>query len=753
MAEITRRVFHGLSIGGLVYGVAYTALGGARARREHLRRQAAARAARARVADARTHIRPLDPAIHEQRLAGEMKRRVLGLYNSLDPDTILEENHVHLKAELILNHLGLLVDLHDVNDPLPDERRMSRYRGVIAWFAGQKMKRPLEYLEWLAHQARSGRKVVVLDGLGVGEDVAGRKVPLAAMNKALAALGIAYEGKFVDDPHRIQVVSKDADMVEFERKLPTRLEFFEQYRLLDPAAKAYLTLKRTDMEQSESAMVAVTPQGAFVAPGYAINEDRFGTNFVMQWRINPFRLFAEAFGVAETPRPDFTTLGSSRVYYSHIDGDGLPSITEVNRRTMCADFTRTEVLERYDLPVTASFVVAGIEPAPRGLGDRYRVEVARRVARLPNVEVGVHGFAHPMDWRAREHAICSYEVPGYKMSAEKEIAYASDYINREINPPGKPTMVMLWTGWCNPAEDQLAIADRLGIYNLNGGDPMMDGQFPSYLHLAPVIHRIGKQTQYFTSGPNDYILTEEWLEPYHRWANIIQMAESTGAPRRVYPINVYYHFYVVEKPAALFAMHEIMKWVLRQETAPLWVSQYVDIVRDFEDMRVARIDKRSWRVLNSGYCRTVRFDRDDLHVDLGRSKGVIGYRHLTAQRALYVHLDESHDHTIVLSPQPYRGGPFVSRHTHYLEGLTLSRERVNLTMRGIGRKYLTLANMAPNSTFRVTAVVKRDLPGGSGAQSRLSWVARSDARGTLDWRGDVNGDEIELAMSRQGAGE
>lgn len=738
-----RRIVQLLALGGLVYGLAYTAVGGARAKEEQLRQEAAAREARAAVRSARSHIRPLDTAIHDVPLPGEMKRRVLGLYNGLAPETDAEQNPIHLGAEPILNHLGLLVDLRDVNAPLPGEAEMARYRGVVVWLNGSRMRDPAAYLAWLGRQARGGRPVVLLDGLGPLSDPAGRPAPRQAVAQALEALGLEYLGNPTNDPHRIEIVDRDSAMVEFERRLPRRIERYEGYGLRDPAGKVYLRLRRTDVARSDSVAVAVTSRGAFVAPGFTMHESRLGTSYVKQWRINPFRLFAEALDLRATPRPDFTTLGGSRIYYSHIDGDGLPSITEVNRRDMCADFTRKEVLERYDLPVTASFVVAGIEPPPAGRGDRFRIEVARRIARLPNVEVGAHGFAHPMDWRARQQAICSYEVPGYRMSAEKEIAHAVSFINREINPPGKPTMIMLWTGWCNPAEDQLAIAYGLGIYNMNGGDPQMDGQFPSYLHLAPPMHRVGDLIQYFTSGPNDYILTEEWHEPYHRWANAIQTARSTGAPHRVLPINIYYHFYVVEKPAALAAMHRIMRWVLQQEVAPLWVSQYIDVVRDFADIRIAPgAGPDSWRVLNSGYCRTVRFDGLERHVDLHRSRGVIGYRRLRPERALYVHLDASHDHTITLTDRPQRDTPYVLRHSAYLERVELARDRVVVTMRGIGRKHLTLANMAPSSRFAVSAADR----GGA----RLTGHAVSDSNGTLDWRGDINGDAVELTLVRRG---
>jgi hypothetical protein len=744
-----------LALAGLVYGIVYITVGGARARREAEARRAKEKEKRKAVASKATQIRPLDRSIHKKRLDGEMKRRVLGFYNSLDPEVIPEENHVHLKAEVILNHLGLLVELRDVNDPLPSDRKMAKYRGVISWFAGQKMKHPVKYLKWLARQAEAGRKVVLLDGLGASVDTAGRQVPPEVHRETLAALGIERVGNFLDDPHRIKVVTKDSKMVEFERKLPKRIEFYEQYRITDPQGKSYLRLARTDMEQSESDMVVVTSKGGYVAPSYVINESRYGKNYVMQWRIDPFRFFGEAFDVTQTPRPDFTTLGGARIYYSHIDGDGLPSITEVNRRDMCSDFTRTEVLDNYDLPVTVSFVVAGIEPPPGGMGNKYRLESAKRIAVLPNIEVAVHGFAHPMDWRAREQAICSYEVPGYKMSAEKEIAYATDYINREINPPGKAVMVMLWTGWCNPAEDQLAITYRIGIYNLNGGDPLMDGQFPSYLHLAPPIHTIGKHKQYFTSGPNDFILTEEWLEPYHRWANVIDTARRTDTPRRIYPINVYYHFYVVEKPAALAAMHDINKWVLKQEPAPLWVSQYVDIVRDFEDMRVAAVGKpedETWRVLNSGYCRTIRFDRFDRHVDLERSRGVLGYRRLPRQRALYVHLDDSHDHTIALAPVMTKGRPFLIRHSGYVRDVKLTRESVSLVTRGYGRKYFSFANMRPKTRFVATATNKNPRLEKKGETQKVSSTIFSDRTGTLHWHADINGEDIKVSI-RRGKGE
>jgi hypothetical protein len=772
-----RRVVQVLGVLGLGYALFYVFVGSAASREKAAQAKAKQKKLRASLGASGAKLRPLDDSIGKRKLPHEHKRWVLGLYNSLDGGdegvTPSEYNHVHLKAELILNHLGLLVELHDVNKPMPSDAYMSRFRGVIAWYDKDKIKAPVAYLRWLQRQARAGRKIVLLNGLRARSDTKGSLTPFAEIAATFKAIGLEYKGNFTDDPQRIRVASKISSVVEFERKLPPSLEYYEQVLPLAPArATTYLTLDRKDLDPGLSHVVVVTDQGGYVSPGYVLNEQQFGRHYVMQWRLNPFAFFAKAFGVDRSmPRPDFTTVNGSRVFYSHIDGDGLPSITEVNRKSMCADFTRTQVLETFDLPCTVSFVVAGIDPKAKG--DRYRIEVAQKIAKLDNVEIATHGFAHPMDWRAREKSRVSYEVEGYKMSAQKEIGYASDFINRYIAPPGKITRVMLWTGWCNPAEDQLAITYKRGIYNLNGGDPIMDGQFPSYLHLAPPIHKVGKQTQYFTSGPNDYILTEEWHPPYHRWANLIQTMQRTGYPRRIYPMNVYYHFYVVEKPAALKAMRDILSWVERQRPAPLFVSQYVDIIRDFETLRIEPIgataapatpaptppakgsarkapkvaaaaaaprpEISSWRVFNSGYLRTIRFDRPDKHVDLDASKGVIGYRRDPRLKVLYVHLDPSHEHTIVLTSSPYRK-PHVVGASSYIEDLVLKRDKATLRMQGYGTKYLTLGRMAPSSDYRLVAKNEK----GKKVEAKIF----TDGAGTLNWRGKINGKRVAIEVTR-----
>lgn len=743
MSKLIRAIFFILATLGLVYSVGY--MSGGQAKQGPGSATAGPR--KGRPKSAKSVIRPLNAGVQRATLRQEYQRKVLGLFNSLDGGLVKSENqehaeynNVHQRVELILNHLGLLVELRDVNDPLLSDEEMSRYRGVVAWFRGDRVKRPANYLSWLARQATAGRKVVIVGGFGANRDEKNRPTPPGALQAAFVALGLEYRGQQTSDADLIALVSKTKE-AEFERKLPPLLTSYQRQVLIDPAGTSYLKLKRRDIPQSESDMVVVTSKGGYVAPGYVSAETRFGRNFVNQWRVDPFTFFAKALGVPPAaPRLDFTSVNGSRIYYAHVDGDGLPSITWVDRRSLCADFARQEIYEKYDLPTTVSFVVAGVEPPPEGAGSRRRLETARKIAAMQNIELAVHGFAHPMNWRAYDKAVTSYEVPGYKMSAEKEITYALNYVNKQIAPPGKQAKVMLWTGWCNPAEDQLAIPYREGIYNMNGGDPRFDATFPSYMHLVPPMHKVGKYVQYFTSGPNDYILTNEWHPPYHRWGNLVDTLKRGGSPRRVVPMNVYYHFYVVERRSSLNAMKDVLEHVISTEPAPLFVSEYIDVVRDFATARVAPTEDGGWLVLNSGYMQSVRFDGLRKHVDWEKSRGVIGYDWNQKLDALYVHLGEGTEHRIYLR-DAIRDRPHLRRSSAYLRGVKLEAARAVLTMRGIGRKHLTLGGMTPKARYEVSAKAE-------GAVA-LRGSVKADDQGLLRWSGDINGDTIAVTIERQ----
>ena len=124
---------------------------------------------------------------------GELPRHVLALYKSSELDNDVQGrrpktatiNEVHGWAQMPLNWLGLMVEYHDIDQGLPDERAMARYRGIVTWYQTEEIAEPLAYLRWLGAQMRAGRRVVILGYLGALRDRRTlRSLDLAAVNEA-----------------------------------------------------------------------------------------------------------------------------------------------------------------------------------------------------------------------------------------------------------------------------------------------------------------------------------------------------------------------------------------------------------------------------------------------------------------------------------------------------------------------------------------------------------------------------------------
>jgi hypothetical protein len=356
--------------------------------------------------------------------------------------------------------------------------------------------------------------------------------------------------------------------------------------------------------------------------------------------------------------------------------------------------------------------------------------VARSIFALDNVEVGSHGYAHPLDWRDPTGKDISVEgLPGYRFGGEAEIARSVAYINQELAPPDKSCRIMLWTGDCNPTGEQLAVVYRLGLRNLNGGDPRMDAHFPSYAHLVPPVHSVDGFAQYFTSAANDYILTHEWKPPLYRFRNVIQTFERSGAPRRVVPVDVYFHFYSARNLAAMTALGEVLDWAAGQPLAPVWTSEYVDIVHDAESARLARRGADRWALRKGPALRTIRFDDARLQVDVTHSRGVLGFVNEPSLGATYVHLDGSREVEIQLGAP---AGPYLERANHGVDDLQIEGRTISVTTHGPGARALVFAGLPPGSLWRVSENIlavdaggrlQVALPSSAGiAQARITQV-------------------------------
>ncbi|MBI2942133.1 MAG: hypothetical protein HYY04_17010 [Chloroflexi bacterium] len=651
--------------------------------------------------------------------AGEgvpVRRHVLALYDGAEVAS-LEVNPIHRLAEMPLNHLGIVVDLHDIRQGLPSDAAMDNYIGVLTWFGDPVMPDAVAYLEWLLRQAAAGRRIVVFGNLGALTDAAtGQPAPRALVEQVYGTLGLRFLGNWTDVPAYIAVVSKDSTMVEFERSLERELTAYYQLVSVDPANRVYLKLRRNDLPNSESDLVLTGPAGGYALDAYVYHQSPL--SFKRQWRINPFRFFKEAYGLGDDPVPDVSTLNGRRIFYAHVDGDGFNNLSEIDRTSLSADVISREIIQRYPLPITVSIIVADVEPDV-SIGKRA-TRLAREIFSQPNVELASHTFTHPFNWqpdqglgdRGREIGAGSpqggvgkgatYRSGPFDLT--QEIDGSVQYINERLAPPGKTVRVLLWSGAVNPGADAVERVVRLGIANLNGGDSRFDNEVNSYSGVAPLTAPRGRYRQVYSSNANDNIYSNLWTGPFYGLRTVILTFERTEEPFRLRPINIYYHFYSGQKAASLEALHEVYRWALSQPIAPITASEYVRIVEGFLSADIARVAPNVWDVSDYGALRTLRFDGSRArHVDPAASRNVLGYSHY--QDALYVFLGGGSSARVALKVgPPDRGdGLTLAWANGFVEDWQITDDTLTFRMPGFAPKDLALDGLTPGRAYAIAA--------------------------------------------------
>ncbi len=603
----------------------------------------------------------------EQARETPIKRTILALYNSQNEETVFD-THIHHIAEMPLNYLGLILQYHDINNPLPTLSELGHVRGILTWFDSDTMGDPRHFLSWAEAAVDNGKRFILLGDLSVAKNYQKARTPLSEINRFMQRLGIRMEGEWTAITYDARFVHKDPQMVEFERSLIGVLPPFERYRKIDPAAKSYLTVRKGNAPETESHLVVTNQNGGFAAPGYIIyrNED----SQKAQLYLNLFEFFRVAFDTDGLPKPDATTLAGRRIYYSHIDGDGWRNKSEIEEYREAGYYSSQVILEKIlkaysDLPATVAPIVGDLDPD--WYGSSKFLEIARAIFALPHIEAGSHTYSHPLNWsffikgtvadekrllrragdqsdlvKVSEH-MRGHEIPrSYSLkpfNLEYEVNRSIEYVN-SLLPPGKRVEILQWSGDTLPYEAAVAATKAAGVRNINGGDTRLDSEYPSLAWVAPLGRRVGDYWQIYTSNSNENTYTDLFTGKYFGFQSLVETIKNTEQPRRLKPINIYYHMYSGEKPASLRALIGNLNYIRNQEIIPIWTSHYAAIAEGFYSSRIVRLDSYSWRIENRGELQTLRFDRaEELEVDFSRSRGVIGQRRY--QGSLYIALDAS----------------------------------------------------------------------------------------------------------------
>ncbi len=567
-----------------------------------------------------------------------MPRTVLGLYDGGEgAGGDMFFTNLQRYVVMPLNYLGYTVEMHDMREPLPAGILRGRYAGGVIWPYSTSSGEKQGLKQWILNCVEQGLPLVFLERFGISLD-----------SDLTSSLGLAME-QFTQLAPPAKVIAKD-DMVGFEQQPLPRIDAYLPVR----AKNGRVLLQLSTANGVTSDAVAITPWGGYVSGPYVVTQ-------LMEsqaaWVIDPFRFFSEALKLPIMPVPDTTTENGVRLLLAHVDGDGFESRAEWPGGKLASEELLSNILKRYRIPTAVSFITSTL--APDGLypqkSARYE-EVARDILALPWVEGASHSFSHPFRWKPDQedtgveaeiwHTV---DVPGYKFDLESEISDSINYINNRLMPAGKKARLFLWTGNCLPAGDAVRLTYENGLLNINGGSTIITNSNRTLTAVAPLGISRGKWFQVFAPNQNENVYTNLWSRNFYGYSRIIETFSLTESPRRLKPVNIYYHFYSASKEASLSALRKAYDWAMGQRLFGIFTSEYIEKVLDFNRTVIAR-NSDEWLVRNGGSLRQMRIPTHAGFPQLEEGTNLAGYSDLGDNR--YLHLGPGGEARVRLAVTP-----------------------------------------------------------------------------------------------------
>ena len=597
-----------------------------------------------------------------------MPRKVLLIFDgSRDPDA--GHSDIHRFIDLPLNYLGYIPQHWDIQKTLPEYPLIGRYAGIVSWLPGNDFHWSYDFHHWLIKHMTQGMRVVIFDSFGF---------PLQDQLLKPFQLKIKPPPKLVKS---VRFTHKD-QLIGYEiEPIPNRRNFVP---LTVDNGQPLLSLNTEDGQRQDA--VAYMSWGGYAINPYVVTQ--LPDRETYRWIIKPIQFLQKALSLPTMPVPDTTTQNGRRLLLIHIDGDGFPSRAEIPGTPFAGEVLYTDVLQQYSIPTTVSIIEG--EVGPKGLFPQYskRFErVVRNMFALPHVELASHSYSHPYFWhdfiRLGAEKPGKYHLPisDYEYGPDnfrREIQGSIQYINEQLAPPDKRVEVFLWTGDCDPPSDAVREAYAIGVGNMNGGDTIMTKENNSLTAVAPLGVKKGRYFQVYAPNQNENLYTNEWRGPFYGFQQVIETFQLTNTPYRLKPINIYYHTYSASKKASLVALHKVYRWALSQSINPVYVSEYIQKVHDFNRIVVAKKGK-AWHIRGAHHLRELRIPQSAGYPDLQKSKNIGGFSDHESER--YVHLTSDQEAELTLTDtQPSQ--PYLVDTNGQIQQLLRTPEKIEMELVG-----------------------------------------------------------------------
>ena len=109
---------------------------------------------------------------------------------------------------------------------------------------------------------------------------------------------------------------------------------------------------------------------------------------------------------------------------------------------------------------------------------------------------------------------------------------------------------------------------------------------------------------------------------------MIETFNLTNLPYRLKPIDIYYHVYSASKAGSISALHKVYQWVLTRPLTPVYGSQYIQKVLDFESTTLSLDGETGDLLVRTGEnLRTLRQSGTVEFNQFSGGDGVVGITH------------------------------------------------------------------------------------------------------------------------------
>ncbi|MAD42928.1 MAG: hypothetical protein CL623_11140 [Arcobacter sp.] len=549
----------------------------------------------------------------------EIKRKILVLYNS---NNVSVDTDVHKKLESILNYYGYFCEyIEDDLKNAPED--ISKYAGMIYWSLGINHQNPIKLANYISKF--KNKKNIILGDLKHLDDNGNNY--LKEVNKIFSDnFGFSQGNTWIKYNPSIKQVY-DKKLFGFEKKVSflTNKSFS---KITINNNSTFKTVFKELYNDNVSNTVFFAPWGMYgkidkvFYYGKKINQNK--------WIIDPFKMIEKVFNTSY-PIPDTTTKKAKRIAYIHIDGDGILSRSFNQKYTIENGYN---FIKKEKLKTGVSYIVIELDKngpifknplfkMNKNFKPEFFNNFAKKTFALPFVEPASHTYTHPFNWREgvvaysinKNAKVVAYGSPGIRSFQEKdkqinlkyEIRDSLDYL-RKLMPSNKLHQdIIYWSGDCFPSIRDLKYIDDNNILAFNSGDSRFDLEFNSYSYVTSLSRFEKGVTQIYSSNSNENTYTEEWKENFWRFKNVIRTFENTGYPKRIKPINVYYHFYSFEKEASFNALKKIYKYLKENDLEYIYPSEFIKIAKNFHDIKIEK-ENSTYFISNIKELRELRFN-------------------------------------------------------------------------------------------------------------------------------------------------